>query len=53
VTLAHAAAAAALPPIHRDPFDRMLIAQAMTERLTLVSGDAAFKRYKGLRLLGT
>jgi len=51
ITLDHAAAAAGLPRVHRDPFDRMLIAQAMTERLTLVTGDPAFKRYKGLRTL--
>jgi PIN domain nuclease of toxin-antitoxin system len=49
--LDHAAAAAALPPFHRDPFDRMLIAQAIVEQLTLVTNDSAFKRYKGLRVL--
>jgi len=53
ITLEHAAKAATLPPIHRDPFDRMLIAQAITERLTLVTGDPVFRRYKGLRLLET
>ena len=37
----------------RDPFDRMLIAQAMRERLTLVTRDPAFRRYKGLRILQT
>ncbi len=51
ITLDHAAAAAALPPVHRDPFDRMLIAQAITERLTVVTGDPAFKRYKGFHVL--
>jgi len=51
ITLDHAATAAALPFVHRDPFDRMLIAQAIMERLTLVTGDPAFKRYKGLRVL--
>jgi PIN domain nuclease of toxin-antitoxin system len=51
ITLDHAAAAAALPPFHRDPFDRMLIAQAIVEQLTLVTNDSAFKRYKGLRVL--
>ena len=51
ITLDHAATAAALPRIHRDPFDRMLIAQAMRERLTLVTRDPAFRRYKGLRIL--
>ena|SRR5437867_12306304 len=52
ITLDHAAKAAALPPIHRDPFDRMLIAQAIVERLTLMTGDPAFKRYEGLRVIG-
>ena len=51
ITLDHAAAAAALPRAHRDPFDRMLIAQAIQERLTVVTDDPAFKRYAGLRLL--
>jgi PIN domain nuclease of toxin-antitoxin system len=53
ITLDHAAAAAKLPPVHRDPFDRMLIAQATKERLTIVTGDPAFKLYKGLRVLET
>jgi len=51
ITLDHAAKAAALPGIHRDPFDRMLIAQAMAERLTIMTDDTAFKRYKDLRLM--
>jgi len=51
ITLDHAAKAAALPRVHRDPFDRMLIAQAMVERLTLVTSDPTFKRYKGLRVI--
>ena len=41
----HAAAAAELPPHHRDPFDRLLIAQAMIERAALVSHDGAFSAY--------
>lgn len=41
----HATAAAALPPHHRDPFDRMLIAQAQIEGLTLVTRDAALAAY--------
>ena len=53
ITLEHAAKAATLPPIHRDPFDRVLIAQAITERLTLVTADPIFRRYKGLRVLET
>jgi PIN domain nuclease of toxin-antitoxin system len=50
--LDHAATAAALPPVHRDPFDRMLIAQAIVERLTAVTDDPAFRRYKRLRVFG-
>ncbi|MGQ0674579.1 MAG: type II toxin-antitoxin system VapC family toxin [Rhodospirillales bacterium] len=45
ITGRHALAAGGLPPIHRDPFDRMLIAQAREEGLTLVTSDAVFKRY--------
>lgn len=41
----HAEEIARLPPHHRDPFDRMLIAQARVERLTLVSGDRALAPY--------
>lgn len=36
---------------HRDPFDRMLIAQALAEDLSIVSGDARFGDYKGLRVI--
>jgi PIN domain nuclease of toxin-antitoxin system len=39
ITLAHASAAGRLPLHHRDPFDRMLIAQAMAESLTLLTAD--------------
>ena len=41
----HAALLTAMPYHHRDPFDRMLIAQAQTENLTLVSADVAFDAY--------
>lgn len=47
VIATHACAVAALPPIHRDPFDRMLVAQALVEGLTLVTGDAALAGYPG------
>jgi PIN domain nuclease of toxin-antitoxin system len=36
---------------HRDPFDRMLIAQAISEDLTIVSADTRFEKYKKLRVL--
>ncbi|MDJ0609389.1 MAG: type II toxin-antitoxin system VapC family toxin [Kiloniellales bacterium] len=45
ITAAHALAAGALPGPHRDPFDRMLIAQADLERLPLVSNDPVFNNY--------
>jgi PIN domain nuclease of toxin-antitoxin system len=38
--------AAALPLHHRDPFDRMLIAQAQVEDMTLVSADLTFNQYE-------
>lgn len=47
VSSAHAAAVQDLPSIHRDPFDRMLIAQAATEGLLLLTGDEAILRYPG------
>jgi PIN domain nuclease of toxin-antitoxin system len=45
VTARHAHATAALPLHHRDPFDRLLIAQAQLERCAIVSGDGAFPAY--------
>ena len=45
VTHAHAIAAGRLPPHHRDPFDRMLVAQAGAEGLTLVSRDESIALY--------
>jgi PIN domain nuclease of toxin-antitoxin system len=45
VQLSHAVAAGRLPRLHDDPFDRMLIAQAQTEGLTLVTTDNAVMRY--------
>lgn len=41
----HALRAAALPPHHRDPFDRLLVAQAQVERLTLVTADPLMQQY--------
>lgn len=45
IDLHHAALAGELPPHHRDPFDRMLVAQARVERLTLVSRDRRLEPY--------
>ncbi|MGU3663455.1 type II toxin-antitoxin system VapC family toxin [Methylobacterium sp. A49B] len=45
VTGVHAATVATLPAIHRDPFDRLLIAQAMVEGLELVTADSIVARY--------
>ncbi len=45
IQVRHAIAAGRLPRHHDDPFDRMLIAQALTEGLTLVSTDPAVARY--------
>ena len=47
MTGAHAVALGSLPPIHRDPFDRMLVAQAMIEGMTLVTSDPAVAKYRG------
>jgi len=50
VRMHHAEALASLPTLHRDPFDRMLIAQSRAERLTLVTRDRALARY-GIKVL--
>jgi PIN domain nuclease of toxin-antitoxin system len=47
VTSEHAVAIDSLPPIHRDPFDRMLVAQAMVEGIALLTVDPVLARYKG------
>ena len=52
VTGSHAASVALLPRLHRDPFDRLLIAQAHTEALTLLTADRQVSQYPGpIRLL--
>ncbi|MDP9266109.1 MAG: type II toxin-antitoxin system VapC family toxin [Chloroflexota bacterium] len=45
VDLGHALRVFALPDVHRDPFDRLLVAQAIAEELTLVSRDRRLKGY--------
>ncbi len=47
VTGLHAAAVDVLPPIHRDPFDRLLVAQAQAEGVTLLTADETVTRYPG------
>jgi PIN domain nuclease of toxin-antitoxin system len=44
---AHAVAIGALPPIHKDPFDRLLVAQAIVEGITLLTSDAYVAAYPG------
>lgn len=43
----HAVVTATLPPLHRDPFDRMLVAQAQVEGITLLTSDPVVARYPG------
>lgn len=50
ISLRHGQVAGSLPGPHRDPFDRMLIAQAMLEGLVLVSNEVAFDAYGVARL---
>ena len=45
----HALTAGRLPVVHRDPFDRMLIAQASVDELRVVSHDRVFERYNLIR----
>jgi len=45
VELSHVFRAGTLPPIHRDPFDRMLVAQAQVEGLPILTADPAISRY--------
>ena len=46
ITTEHALAVESLPQHHKDPFDRMLVAQAQVEKLTLVTRDPRIKAYK-------
>ena len=47
ISSAHAVAIAGLPNLHRDPFDRLLVAQAGVEGITLLTSDEAVARYPG------
>ena len=46
ITAEHGLKIGSLPEHHKDPFDRMLIIQAQTEGLTLISSDGKFKNYE-------
>ena len=45
ITIAHTLAIAQLPPIHQDPFDRMLVSQALLEEMTLITHDQRIMKY--------
>ena len=45
ISLAHVLRAGRLPPLHRDPFDRMLVAQAQLEELRLLTADKVLAKY--------
>jgi PIN domain nuclease of toxin-antitoxin system len=47
ISLDHALTAAGLPPHHKDPFDRLLVAQAQADDMTLVTADEAIRAYGG------
>jgi len=47
VTSQHAVNIDGLPPLHKDPFDRLLLAQALSEGITLLTGDTQLARYPG------
>ena len=51
VASGHALAIVALPAIHKDPFDRMLVAQAIVEEATLVTADRMVSRYPASTVL--
>jgi PIN domain nuclease of toxin-antitoxin system len=51
VTAAHAASVVSLPPIHKDPFDRMLVAQSISETLRFMTTDGALGQYGSTVLL--
>ena len=47
ITSQHAVATIGLPPLHKDPFDRILVAQAMVEGITLLTADPLVAQYPG------
>jgi PIN domain nuclease of toxin-antitoxin system len=40
-----------LPPVHRDPFDRMIVAQGIADQMTVMTSNPVFKRYKSVRVI--
>jgi PIN domain nuclease of toxin-antitoxin system len=50
ITVVHAQRAGSLPHLHRDPFDRMLVAQALVEGLPILSNDAVFDAFAVRRI---
>ena len=52
ITHAHALRVSTLPAHHRDPFDRLLVAQALVERLPIITADPVFERY-GVEVIAT
>lgn len=48
ITAAHAVALDTLPPLHKDPFDRMLLAQAQAEGILLLTSDERVAQYPGV-----
>jgi PIN domain nuclease of toxin-antitoxin system len=47
ITSEHAVNVESLPPLHKDPFDRLLLSQALVEGITLLTADAQLARYRG------
>lgn len=47
ITSQHAVNTDSLPPLHKDPFDRILVAQAISEGITLLTGDVQLAKYPG------
>ena len=50
ITLEHATSIESLPPYHKGPFDRLLIAQSIAEKISVVSADERFDRYGVTRI---
>lgn len=51
ITIEHAAISGSLDWSHRDPFDRMLVAQCITEKMTLASKDSAFENLDAIKVV--